>query len=279
VNGFCRKGISLCRTPWRTTLSSVYPDMQRTFVSGRVSAMRFASSPPPIPGITTSVKQMNHVGVRLRERERGVGARGDEDMVPTAFEDGLGDEAYRLLILDQEHRLRAAKIAIGIVGRRGVGCGCGCGCDARQVHLERRTGPRLAVDPHRTAGLLHDAEDGRQPEARASSHLFRSEEGLEDAGLRRAVHAAAGVADRQHHVRAARCAEVTSREVFVELGVRGLDRELAARWHGVTGVDHKVHDDLLDVARVDHHAAEVRTGHEDEVDVFAKDSLQHRAHS
>jgi hypothetical protein len=54
----------------------------------------------------------------------------------------------------------------------------------REVDLERRPMAGLAVDPDVTAALLHDAEDRREPEARALAELLRGEEGLEDARLR-----------------------------------------------------------------------------------------------
>ena len=48
--------------------------------------------------------------------------------------------------------------------------------------------------------------------------------------------------------------------VVVQIDVRGLDRELAAVRHGVAGVDHEVHDHLLDLSRIGIDAAQLRIG-------------------
>ena len=74
--------------------------------------------------------------------------------------------------------------------------------DARQIDLERGAAAHFAVDVDVAAGLLDDAVDGGQAQAGALARPLGGEERLEDLRLRGRVHAAAGVAHRQHHVAA-----------------------------------------------------------------------------
>jgi hypothetical protein len=147
--------------------------------------------------------------------------------------------------------------------------------DARQVDLEGRPQPELAVHPDAPAALLHDAEDRREPEARALPLLLRREERLEDPRERRLVDAAAGVGDREHHVGARRHAVVHRRVLLVEHDVGRLDGELAAHGHRVARVDGEVHEHLLDRAGVGAHVPERRTGDHREVDVLPEQAPQH----
>ena len=61
----------------------------------------------------------------------------------------------------------------------------------------------------------------------------------------------------------------------VEVDVRGLDRELAALRHGITGVDREVHDHLLDLAGIRPHGGEVGREPRGELDVLAQQPAQH----
>ena len=97
---------------------------------------------------------------------------------------------------------------------------------------------------------LNDAEDGREAEARALAGFLGREERLEHARARRAVHADAGVGDREHHVRAGRDAKVRGSEFGIELDVGGLDRQRSTVGHRVARVDDEVHHDLLDLSGV-----------------------------
>ena len=64
------------------------------------------------------------------------------------------------------------------------------------------------------------------------------------------VHAVAGVAYGEHHVRSGPGVRSLSKVGLVELNVTGLDDQLAALGHGVAGVDRQVHDHLLHLAGV-----------------------------
>jgi hypothetical protein len=56
VNGFCNSSTGLLPNVWRGKGCSVYPDMNKSRMSGRTATMRSASSGPLMRGITTSLK-------------------------------------------------------------------------------------------------------------------------------------------------------------------------------------------------------------------------------
>jgi hypothetical protein len=146
-----------------------------------------------------------------------------------------------------------------------------------RVDLEGGAVTGLAVDHDPAAGLLDDAEHGRQAEAGALTDRLGGEERLEDPGPGRRLHADAGVADRQHHVPAGAGAELGGGVGLVELDVGGLDGQPAAVGHGVAGVDHQVHQHLLELAGIGVDPAEVGRGpHRTQLDVLAQQALEHR---
>jgi hypothetical protein len=63
----------------------------------------------------------------------------------------------------------------------------------------------------------------------------------------------------------------------VQLHVGGLDRELAAPRHGVARVDRQVHDHLVELAGVAHHAAD-GPEHDAELHVLADEPREHLLH-
>ncbi len=64
----------------------------------------------------------------------------------------------------------------------------------------------------------------------------------------------------------------------VEGNVGGFNRQLAAIRHRVARIHHQVHDDLLDLNRVQHDALEVLTVHHAQVDIFADEARKHLIH-
>ena len=60
-----------------------------------------------------------------------------------------------------------------------------------------------------------------------------------------------------------------------QLHVGGFKHQLAALGHGIAGVDGQVEDDLLDLARVGFHPAQVGAKEGGQLDVFADQSPQH----
>src|SRR5262249_17468787 len=71
--------------------------------------------------------------------------------------------------------------------------------------------------------------------------------------------------------------EVAAGIAFVEHDIGGFDGEDSAFRHGVAGVDHQVHEDLLDLAGVGADGAKVGGQHQAEIDVFADEAPEHAA--
>ena len=67
--------------------------------------------------------------------------------------------------------------------------------------------------------------------------------------------------------------------VLVQLDVPGLDGNPAAVRHRIAGVHDEVDDDLLELSRVDGHAAEFRGRPEHERDVLTDQPLEHLGHA
>src|SRR6266849_7982609 len=126
----------------------------------------------------------------------------------------------------------------------------------RQIYSEGRTFAGLAVDPDIAAALLDNAIHGREAQA-SSLRTLSGKKWLEDVRLRFRVHARTGVADGKHDVFAGRHWSVETRIAFVERGVGSFDGESSALRHGVARIDCEVHDDLLDLAGVGFHRANV----------------------
>ena len=93
--------------------------------------------------------------------------------------------------------------------------------------------------------------------------------------LRLGIHAGAGVADGEHGVFPRRGGVVLRRVAAVELDVARLDRELAARGHGVARVDREVHDHLLQLTGVGPDGAQRRSQHGRQLHVLAQQPAQH----
>ena len=77
-----------------------------------------------------------------------------------------------------------------------------------------------------------------------------------------------GVAHGQHHV-AARLNEAVLTEILSHGHFGTLNRDLAALGHRVFGVDHQVHDDLLQLSGIGARASGIRRESRDQPDVLA----------
>ncbi len=149
----------------------------------------------------------------------------------------------------------------------------------RQVHFESCAVADFAVYPDVSAALLHDSVHGREAQAGAAALRFGGEKWLEDARLSGGVHADAGVADGEHHVGARVNDGVLRGVIAIELHVGSFDGQAAAVGHGVARVDYEVQGDLLDLAGVGFHAAEIGAGQKREFDIGADDARNHLNHS
>ena len=68
---------------------------------------------------------------------------------------------------------------------------------------------------------------------------------------------------------------MSTREIFVERHVGGLDGQLAALRHGVASVYGKIHDDLVDLAGIGANRAQSGAGNHHQIDIFADHAGEH----
>src|SRR5689334_22928717 len=101
----------------------------------------------------------------------------------------------------------------------------------REIDLEGGPLPGLAVEPDRSRALADDAEHGGKSEPGSLSRFLGREERLEDARLRRRIHAAAGVGYGEEHVRPGPSAGVLGDKSLLQLHGSDLDGQLAAARH------------------------------------------------
>src|SRR3546814_5596905 len=93
--------------------------------------------------------------------------------------------------------------------------------------------PDFAVDLDMPAGLLGEAVDHAEAEAGSLAVLLRRKERIEDAAEDLGRYPAAGIGNREHDVIARRHFGIFAGIEFVEILVRGLDRETPPVRHGV----------------------------------------------
>src|SRR5580700_9221032 len=123
--------------------------------------------------------------------------------------------------------------------------------DARQIDPESRALLWLALDQNVAATLLDDAVYRREPEASTFSFFLGGEKWLEDAQLGLFVHTLAGVGYRKHNVKTGLNVGVFAANILmVQSGVGALDDDFPTIGHGVFGIDHQIHEDLLDLASI-----------------------------
>ncbi|MEK6761345.1 MAG: hypothetical protein AABY96_01410 [Nitrospirota bacterium] len=95
--------------------------------------------------------------------------------------------------------------------------------DARKVHGESRTLPRLADDIDVTLALFEDAVDCCQPQADPFIRSFGGEEGFENMRQSLRIHSAPGVLDENFDEGIRHGSRVQPDELFVEVNAVGLD--------------------------------------------------------
>ena len=197
---------------------------------------------------------MNLAGISGGELFGVLGIARGNDVVAVFGQNRMDYVANRLFILDEENGLRAA---LGEGSRlRDAGFLHGA-VDTGQVDLKGAALAELAVHPDVAAALFDDAVNGRETQTGAASTFLCSVEGLEDVHDGPAIHAHTGVGNREHDVAAGLHADMVFGVARIEIGVSSLHNQAAAIGHGVAGVYHQIHDDLLDLCGVSLHFANV----------------------
>ncbi len=94
--------------------------------------------------------------------------------------------------------------------------------------------------------LLDDAKDGGQAETGSFARLLRGEERLEDARQILRRNAGSSVRDAQADISSGPCIRYRTRLILSVTFFRGFNEELPTVGHGVAGVDHEVHEHLVE---------------------------------
>src|ERR1035438_6458806 len=98
-----------------------------------------------------------------------------------------------------------------------------------------------------SSALFDNAVNGGESEAGAVADFLGGEEGLEDMALGFFVHALTGVAEGEADVLSVR--QVPG-EPRAAIDIGGFDGQVAARRHGIAGIDGKIEEDLVHLPRV-----------------------------
>src|SRR5450759_141372 len=217
--------------------------------------------------------ELNFAGVHAGRLERLGSVPGLDHPVAGRLERDLYDAPYGVLVLDDEDGLGSARHRAE--RRAGAAASPRPGL-RREDHRERRALAGFARDRDVAAALLHDAEDRREPEAGSLAHSLRREEGFEEMGLDLRGDADARVRDRDCDLRT----QLPPRS-FLEVDglfrvdISRADREPASARHRVARVHGEVHDDLLELARVNLHPAGVGRKVGQELHVLADEPAEH----
>src|ERR1019366_2077075 len=123
--------------------------------------------------------------------------------------------------------------------------------------------------------LFHNAINGGQAQTCSFSYLLGSEEGLKNMGLGFFVHAAPGIADREHYVPARFGVWVLADIELIEFCICRLDQQLSTLRHCVSGIDRKIHQDLLHLPSIRLHIFQLAITNNCEINVFANKTAQH----
>ena len=129
------------------------------------------------------------------------------------------------------------------------------------------------------AGLLDEAVDLRQAEPRAVADILGRVERLEGMGLNLLGHARAGVGDGDHDVLARHDLGLCRGIGLVEIGVGGLDGELAAVRHGVARIDGEIEDADLELVGIGQHPPQPAGQHGLDGDLLAQSAAQQFGHA
>src|SRR5712671_6784740 len=203
--------------------------------------------------------------------EGGVAVGGFENAIAAGGQSFADELTDGLFIFDEEDGFRS----VGGAERNCCGAkGVAGFVDTREINGEGAAVAGFALNKDIASALLDDAVDGGQAEAGSFAFFFGSKEGLEDAGLGVAVHAFAGVADGNHDVGAVFDESIFRAVGLVEGHAGSANADFAAVGHGVFGIDHKIHDDLLDLTGIGARTADVGGEGGGEFDIFADERAE-----
>ena len=149
---------------------------------------------------------------------------------------------------------------------------------SREVQLHRRSGAYLAVDFDVSAGLLKEAVNHGEAQARALVLRLGREEWLIDPFQDVWRNAGARIGHRDHHILPRRQIVMLADILVVEEGIAGFDRQPAFAVHRVAGVDRKVQNRILQLIRVDEAIPQPTGDYRLDLDLPAEGATKHLIH-
>src|SRR5712691_224016 len=219
--------------------------------------------------------EVDGFGVARGEGESGAAIGGFENVITAGCQSFADELTDGIFVLDEEDGFGSAsggkEDGSGAEGVAGF-------VDAREINGEDCTAGEFALDEDVAATLLDDSVDGGEAEAGALAFFFGSEKGLEDAGLSVTVHALAGVADGNHDVGTVFDESIFGAMGAVEGNTGGTNADFAAVGHGVFGIDHQIHDDLLKLSGIGASAADGGGELSGEFDIFSDEWAEEALH-
>src|SRR6267143_4036611 len=217
---------------------------------------------------------MNGAVVLTGSKDGGLAAPHIQHGIAVIGKTAAHERAHRFIVFHQQDGLGAARSGEFVFGNDDR---LRASFHAGKMNFKAFPPALFTVNPDVAFALLDDAIDRGESQAGAVRTLGGKER-LEDVRLSLPVHAAAGVADAEHDVRARFRERVLGEIYFVQFGVGGLDDQPAARWHGVPGVDGKVHEDLFDLPEIGLDATEVGSAGDGHCDVLTDQAMENFLH-
>ena len=214
--------------------------------------------------LSADADRHDHVGEQQRDAfvMRVPGGEGFEsiacleDFVAIFFQAALDDGAHGRFVLDEENGFRPTGHG-ALIGAR-VACGRGA-ARGRQVDLEGRALPELALHFDPALMLFDDAVNGGESQTGALAKFLRGKERLEEAAQGHIVHAQSAVGDGERDESSGPSLGRVALDVGrLNLRDAGGDHDLPAARHGVARVDCEVENDLLDHSAIRGDGREIR---------------------
>ena len=210
-----------------------------------------------------------------QERDGRGAIGGGEHAVALALEGDLDEMADLLVVLGDQHGLRAAgqRRLEGDVVRFLSGVG-----EGGQEEVEGGAAAHGALHGDPALVLCDDAIDGGQPKAGALARGLGGEERLEDSAQVLRRDAGPGVGDGEMGAVAGGGPGVLNGVGLVDQGDIDGELEFAASGHGVAGVDGEVEQRLLEHAGIGAHGDGLGHDARGERDVLTEDTAHELAH-
>src|SRR5579863_4054808 len=245
--------------------------MYRTFKFARSFARCPTSSPPFIPGMTTSVSTRSIVSLcDPIQRMASAALLASITVYPFIFRNSrvmrrTASSSSTTRIRSLPCRDETTGFTVSITST---------GSSTRKIDFDHRSNAHFTRNIDATAALVHGTVDRCQTEPSSFVCVLGREKRFEEMGLGFLVHAVAGVAYGKHRVSPGLHSGVLAAPRRVQIGICSLNRQIAAEGHGVPCVKNQIHDDLFQLGGIGLHTPEFWFKMYVQVDVLAQNGWQ-----